>query len=1853
VIASDGKATASQHFNVTVEQGYAKPTLAAVAPQTLREGERYALQLAANMAGGLTQADGTAISLEYSAPWLPGGATLNAETGWFEWTPDYAQHGIYTVPFSVTATFTPPDGDPVTTTGTRNVGLNVLNANGAPIFDAAETWNVLEGQPLRVSVFAFDPDNPGFEPKIRLTPTGAATGPETTAATVTYQVIGLPAGASFDQETLEIVWPPGYAQAGTYSITVTATDDGDGTGTPAVSQVILPIVVSNANRAPEIGDIANAFVDKGNIIEIPVSAVDADGNPVQLTFSGLPRFAAYTQNPSSANGSASGVIRFAPGAGDRGDYAITVVATDDGDGNVNQVLTQARMFVLTVKSPSEAPVITAPRQVVAVVGQALSVAISIGDIDQDPLSYSATGLPIGAVLAQLAQYGQALLTWTPAAGDIGPHDIEITVTDSGLPPQDAGYVNPDNPVANVTTQKLRIVVRNANVAPEVLGVQVNATQVTDTGNAATALQLNATEGVPLTIEVFGRDTDADLINWSTANLPRGMTFEVPSSGNGNRALLHWTPDLYAAQDDNTTSGTPGLWRFTVEAGDGMAEFSRTFEITVANVNQTPRFLPMPLQLVSEGDTLSFNMRTADADNDPVRTSLIYDENTPAGVSFDGTSGYIEWTPGQDAVDNAAADSKPYTFTFSATDGVATTTKTVQVRVFDVNRVPRLTAGNHAVVIGQTLSIPVQLGGSINSNGIIAIDDDGSAQTQALAISFTGLPEGAYYDAQARRLIWTPGPGQIGDVVISARAGDGRNTTVRTFTIRTVADAAANEPKILVSTTPGTPALPGQTIVASVRADAYSGIDSIAVEVRGAAFDGHANGAQWQTVALDGAGRLRLIPAQPGLIEVRVTATDRDGFSSTQTHTIRVKDPADTQAPALAWTGVLSGATALGRPLDITQITALQAVLQERQLMGYKLEIAPANTGAWLTLSEQSAAAADSNRQLNVAALDPARFANGVYQVRFSAWDLAGRTSTIDARVIIDTEQKNLATETATDASYTLDGHSFALSRSLDAAPGAEFGNWRIPALDMRLTTDQPGTTSSGAIAPWMDGARVWLQAPDSLSLPEAAQNALSFTLSTTSEPLGTEAGAPRVWHPVFSGNQGWTLDAHSDQDDAPEMLLRQGHNLYSQITGLPWVPSSYTLTGPDGTRYALDAGGKVTGVSFADGAEWLVSNAGIAAVTADASTRVDFIRDSQGRLSRVTGPGDTPDSDAKSIVYRYDDQGRLILARTLNTPDFGTPYGYDAAGKPFTDTITANLGAAVDWLASSASNQWIGTLQAGQTTTLAFAVRASELASAVKVPGAEGAVIIAIETQLADQQADLQVTGATVLGTTNIGGRQTTLLRVTEAGLKLIRLTGAGSASVRVSIAGDLNRNGVIDGIDSAAWVQAAAASASIGDLNGDGLVNQADRQVLYANYGWKANQAPVAASTLPEARTHTDLATHLSLNSIAQDLEGDLVLWRLLDATHGSARFSADGQSLLFTPEAGYAGSATIRVQADDGFAAGAPIALTVNVSGAKLLSIRLTNLDKLSSLQQGQAATLQASADFEDETGVAISNGSYLHVGSADISGMNYLGSNPVQVDDARDRIRASGVGAALITASRTDAQGHAVSAVAGINTSAAPAPITDSSASEGSDGAPDPFIVRPDVYPGTLALVPGGTRQLKVDRIDANTGETRDVHSANPDATSGTRYFSSDETIATVSAEGLITAHQAGKVTISVVHLGSQFQSVFDDQGNVIATVLTDQQLGQSDITLTVQVAQVTDNDHASAAPRSITIAKDTGGVVTDTTGETVMIGAGALASDAPVSIQRIAIDNLQTEVGLFVPAPSVLTITSRGVSGSSLM
>ena len=97
---------------------------------------------------------------------------------------------------------------------------------------------------------------------------------------------------------------------------------------------------------------------------------------------------------------------------------------------------------------------------------------------------------------------------------------------------------------------------------------------------------------------------------------------------------------------------------------------------------------------------------------------------------------------------------------------------------------------------------------------------------------------------------------------------------------------------------------------------------------------------------------------------------------------------------------------------------------------------------------------------------------------------------------------------------------------------------------------------------------------------------------------------------------------------------------------------------------------------------------------------------------------------------------------------------------------------------------------------------------------------------------------------------------------------------MRISLAGDLNQDGNVDGFDSQLFEQGDPSA----DLDGNGQINATDRQILYANYGWKANQAPGVHADIPTGKTHTDLDIALNLNTIADDLEGDAIFSAILN---------------------------------------------------------------------------------------------------------------------------------------------------------------------------------------------------------------------------------------------------------------------------------------------------------------------------------------------------------------------------------------
>ena len=112
------------------------------------------------------------------------------------------------------------------------------------------------------------------------------------------------------------------------------------------------------------------------------------------------------------------------------------------------------------------------------------------------------------------------------------------------------------------------------------------------------------------------------------------------------------------------------------------------------------------------------------------------------------------------------------------------------------------------------------------------------------------------------------------------------------------------------------------------------------------------------------------------------------------------------------------------------------------------------------------------------------------------------------------------------------------------------------------------------------------------------------------------------------------------------------------------------------------------------------------------------------------------------------------------------------------------------------------------------------------------------------QPATPQIDGLTPISTFNQAGGVVALFVVTKPGLYVLRVAGANAATsglyeLRVDVAGDIQGDARVDGLDSQLMASALGSSSGdagylfAADSDGDGHVTVADRQVLISNYGF------------------------------------------------------------------------------------------------------------------------------------------------------------------------------------------------------------------------------------------------------------------------------------------------------------------------------------------------------------------------------------------------------------------------------------
>ncbi|MCC3513526.1 MAG: Ig domain-containing protein group 2 domain-containing protein, partial [Microcoleus sp. PH2017_17_BER_D_A] len=332
--------------------------------------------------------------------------------------------------------------------------------------------------------------------------------------------------------------------------------------------------------------------------------------------------------------------------------------------------------------------------------------------------------------------------------------------------------------------------------------------------------------------------------------------------------------------------------------------------------------------------------------------------------------------------------------------------------------------------------------------------------------------------------------------------------------------------------------------------------------------------------------------------------------------------------------------------------------------------------------------------------------------------------------------------------------------------------------------------------------------------------------------------------------------------------------------------------------------------------------------------------------------------------------------------------------------------------------------------------------------------------------------------------------------------------TLKLNIAGDINSDGRIDITDRQLLDNALGSTATDPnytinlDLNRDGIINSVDQTLLNNNFGFITNKPPVTSPF--STNTHAELETIIPLIGKATDPENDPISYNTLNPINGTVKFDPITKTATFKPTPGFSGIASFDFIASDGYNSGIPAKVTVNVSGAPLLSLDFANRNP--QLYPGDNTKLVVLGDFADQKGVVLPD-SYL----------TYTSLNPeIAPIDPFGKITGLANGTSIFTASRNNIQ-----AVTAARIGELPIPANDD-----EWNALLAEIYGLDVYPQAVTLTTGVKRSLLVeiqgltDSPDLKFGST------------GTRYFVSNPNVLQVNSDGVITAVGEGIASVTVI-------------------------------------------------------------------------------------------------------------------------
>ena len=852
------------------------------------------------------------------------------------------------------------------------------------------------------------------------------------------------------------------------------------------------------------------------------------------------------------------------------------------------------------------------------------------------------------------------------------------------------------------------------------------------------------------------------------------------------------------------------------------------------------------------------------------------------------------------------------------------------------------------------------------------------------------------------------------------------------------------------------------------------------------------------------GARTFIPPTPGHYSVLATATDVDGNVGTATADLKVRDLSDTGSPVVQLSAPPSG-TVLSQPATIV------GTVSDSNLDDYQLTLQPLSQRNSIVLASGQSNVANAT----LATIDPSQLENGAYLLQLTATNISGRTSTTSSLIEIDTASTSGDFSTsATDLTTTLDGVTINFTRyyqSFATAVSGLVGNgWQLAGFDPQITSDlvPSAAQAEGVYGAFQVGTRVYI------NLPDGTRASFTFT------PTSTTVGPLTIYQPSWTanGSVGYQLSTVNVQ------LEDDGGNLNQFGTGLPYNPASgrfgnvaWTLTATNGGvpsgSYDYSPAGTLLDIVSPSGVTLVASNSGLVAPNGQ---RVSFRTNAAGKIAALIGP------EGSQVLYTYDGHGNLIRVNDLDT-GATTYYQYNAANQITASVQPGGSSAAVTYDASGnlvsvepisqnlgTTAQYLGqtfseTHAAGATDLYSFILSDSEVASVLS-----GSVIIGIEVSSSAgfNPALPTIDGLSPIYSSVQAGQSVGLYRLPAGGAYVVSVTGAngttsGGYDLQVYLPGDVNGDNRVDGTDEQLF--ASALGTSVGhsgyvlgaDAERTGTVTEQDYLILESNFGFTADQPPVAENTTINTRQGVPIT--IDLSTLASDPQGDLIGYTLSDPQNGTVSLALDGHRATFIPAPGYTGPAQFSFTADDPSASSDVATVTVNVETATLTDIEFGQQDL--QLNVGQTSVLTVTGLYLDGT-----------TGSIPASQIVFASTNPaVATVGPNGAIVTLSAGQTILTAT-VDGPGTRWVAATPLTVGTNPAPETLS------------------FFPSTYAVTVGQARQFQVLELMSD-GTQSDVSSA----ADGTVYYVSNPALGTISPDGLFSATALGSELVTVIQDG----------------------------------------------------------------------------------------------------------------------